>query len=195
MTIHPAADEPSVDDILLCLPDDNDWGMLTPATPSVFHVLHMSAQIPMLRKISIKRDSSRADALLSGDRPAKEEAALSGITMPLTSMPVPGRDDVAGKSEHYLFHLDSGKKLTYRTIATGHKHPHGLYMVTEDRPVPSWWPSIKDVRGLTAIVMVPGRKGVDGKSEFYVFHVGSGARLYYRTISVNLDSSRGDALV
>lgn len=148
-----------------------------------------------IRKLQVGRDAAHTDTLFAEDSPAGSVAALAGITRPLTSTPVPGREDVDGTSEHYLFYQDDRGALLYRTIATAHAAPYTITLVTKERAVPSHWPSWVNVGRPATIVTVPGRVNIEGKNELYVLHYDSKSRLLYRTTSVSRDAAHTDALV
>ncbi|MBB4928425.1 hypothetical protein [Kitasatospora kifunensis] len=149
-----------------------------------------------IREISVECGPKFADALLSKSRPGGLLDALEEIKKPATSTPVPGRQNVAGTTEHYLFHYNDQFELVYRTIATRHDEPRAITRVTGDRSVTVQWGSWKGITKPIAIMPVPGRQGIDGKSESYVFHLDpKTGKLTYRTISVAHDAAHADALV
>lgn len=168
----------------------------TTGGPSTFIALHNPRGKELqVRKFTVGRDAAHTDTLFAEDSPAGSVAALAGITRPLTSTPVPGREDIDGTSEHYLFYQDDRGVLLYRTIATGHAAPYIITLVTKERAVPSHWPSWAMVGRPAAIVTVPGRINIEGKNEQYVLHYDSKSRLLYRTTSVSRDAAHTDALV
>lgn len=164
-------------------------------SPSQVYVLHGNGTALKQRRIAISHDAAHNATLVIEDRPAAESPGLSGVTMPRTSMPVPGRENVDGKSEHYVFHYDDRSRLVYRTIATAHAAPYTITLVTKDRDVPSHWVSWAKVGRPAAIATVPGRENADGNTEQYVFHYDHESQLMYRTTSVSRDAAHGDALV
>ncbi|GGO59285.1 hypothetical protein [Streptomyces lasiicapitis] len=148
------------------------------------------------RKIAITHDAKHTDTLLRADTPvAIRWAAFESVVQPVTITPVPGRQNIDGKSESYLFHRDAQGRLMYRTISIEHDPAHGDRIVVKDRPVVDWWPSLKAIGHLAEILSVPGRQGFDGKSESWVFHYTSEAQLLYRKISVGHDAAHADVLV
>jgi hypothetical protein len=148
-----------------------------------------------LRTISIGTDAAHKDALVAGDQPAIQVPGLKGVTEPLTNMFVPGRENVDGKTEHYLFHRDSQKRVVYRTIATEHDAPQSITLVVDDRPVAQHWEQATAFNRPVATIPVPGRQDADGKTEFYVFQHDDRSQLTYVTIAVKRDNSHADSVV
>ncbi|WP_129307122.1 hypothetical protein [Streptomyces sp. L2] len=98
--------------------------------------------------ISIGRDAAHADRLVVDLRPVADwwKGSLTGIGQLAEICPVPGQQDVDGKSQYYVYHRsNTTKTLMYRKIAITCDPQHTDTLVTEDRPVADYWPSLKGV--------------------------------------------------
>ncbi|MCX4539467.1 hypothetical protein [Streptomyces sp. NBC_01565] len=169
---------------------------MDPETRKLVHVTYGGQGREKHRIISIGTDAAHTDALVTGDQPWASSPGLKGVTSPLMTLPVPGRETADGGSEHYLFWHDEGtKQLKYRTVRTVHSAPYTITPVTDDRAVSAHWTSMKNVVWPVTAMPVPGRQDVDGTNESYLFHYDIQGALWYSTISVSRDAAHGDALV
>ncbi|MFD3551936.1 hypothetical protein ACFWWA_07520 [Streptomyces goshikiensis] len=169
---------------------------MDPETRKLVHVTYGAQGSGKRRIISIGTDAAHTDAVVAADRPWEDSPGLKGVTSPLMTIPVPGRDLVDGGSEHYLFWHDEGtKQLKYRTVRTVHGAPYTITPVTDDRAVSAHWEALRDVVWPVTSMPVPGRQEVDGQNESYLFHYDTEGRLWYSTISISHDPDHADTLV
>ncbi|TGB13754.1 hypothetical protein [Streptomyces sp. MZ04] len=169
----------------------------TVRTPSpCYTVMYGQNNQEAYRVITVSSDEAHTDKLVIPDKPWSQSPGLKGVTTPLLAMPVPGRESVDGKSEHYLICYNTTKKeLTYRTIATLHKDPYTISLMVDDRSVSAYWNSMANIKYPVASMPVPRRHNVEGKSEHYVYHYDEQGKLYYSTISISRDATHADRLV
>ncbi|MFH8641065.1 hypothetical protein [Streptomyces goshikiensis] len=166
---------------------------MDPETRKLVHVTYGAQGNGKRRIISIGTDAAHTDAVVAADEPWADSPGLKGVTSPLMTIPVPGRDLVDGGSEHYLFWHDEGtKQLKYRTVRTVHGAPYTITPVTDDRAVSAHWEALKDVVWPVTSMPVPGRQGVDGRNESYLFHYDTEGRLWYSTISIGHHADHTD---
>ncbi|MFE3938647.1 hypothetical protein ACFXPJ_34045 [Streptomyces goshikiensis] len=93
---------------------------MDPETRKLVHVTYGAQGNGKRRIISIGTDAAHTDAVVAADEPWEDSPGLKGVTSPLMTIPVPGRDLVDGGSEHYLFWHDEGtKQLKYRGVRAG----------------------------------------------------------------------------
>ncbi|MFG2996263.1 hypothetical protein [Streptomyces sp. NPDC048340] len=163
----------------------------------IYYVAHGYQDAGSVRVITMSTDAAHTDKLVASDTPWVQSPGLKGITTPLMTMPVPGREDVDGGSEHYVFSYDEGKKvLKYRTVWTSHTGPYISTLKVDDRPVVDHWKSMKNMEYPIATIPVPRRHNVDGRSEIWVLTINPRLQdLHYSTISVTRDAEHADALV
>ncbi|MBB5118000.1 hypothetical protein AF335_09710 [Streptomyces eurocidicus] len=132
---HPASDWTSLAgvrriDEILPVPDQQH-----PSGISQYWVFHEDGY----RLISIAAGSAHTDAVVTGDRPLAQWAALTGIDRVEAILAVPDQQRVEGSSQYWVFHRSQYRKIS---IADGGSHTDKI--VQSDRSITGAWTSLND---------------------------------------------------
>lgn len=96
----------------------------------------------MYSTISISHDAAHADTLVTEDRAVSEwwPTSMAHLGQLAEICPVPGEQNINGKSAFYVFHWDlKTKRLMYRKISVGTDAAHTDTLESADRLVADWW--------------------------------------------------------
>ncbi|MFG3020747.1 jacalin-like lectin [Streptomyces sp. NPDC048254] len=136
------------------------------------------------RVIEVDDGPDYGDRMPSGDRPISTWPALKGVGQIDAILPVPDHQQIGGKSRYWVFHKDQ-----YRVIEIDDGTAHEDRVSSGDRPL-STWPALDGVERISAILPVPDRQLVGGKSRYWVFH-----KDQYRVIEIDAGAAHDTRVV
>ncbi|MFB7474672.1 Dyp-type peroxidase [Kitasatospora sp. NPDC056184] len=115
-------------DCFLAVPDQQRAG-----GKSWYWAFHTTGGRQRYRLISVADGTGHPDTLERGDRELSQWGSLSGVDRVDCFLPVPDQQRVGGKSEYWVFHGDSYRRIS---VADGSGHPDRL--VSGSRSVSAW---------------------------------------------------------